>query len=453
MMAGNLDLGTLEQKVAAGEVDTVLVCFVDMQGRLIGKRVTGHYFLDQVVEEMHACDYLLALDMDMEPVPGYAAASWDQGYGDFAIRPDLATLRRIPWLDGTALVLGDVVDHHGQDVAHSPRAILKRQLARARAAGFGVNMASELEFYVFDEPYGVARKKNYKGLETAGWYIEDYHIFQTTKEESLIRKIRNDMDAAGIPVEFSKGEWGPGQAELNLKYAEALEMADRHAIYKNGVKEIAFLQGKAVTFMAKWDFGLAGSSCHIHTSLVDADDGAPAFPDESGNHSDIFEHFMAGQLALARDITLFLAPYINSYKRFQAGSFAPTKAIWSSDNRTAGFRVVGAGPSLRVECRIPGADANPYLAFAALLAAGLHGIEHQLELEPAFTGDAYKGKDIREIPKTLREAIECLDRSQDLRAAFGDAVVEHYLHCGRWEQFEYDRRITDHELIRGFERA
>jgi glutamine synthetase len=386
-------------------------------------------------------------------VPGYAAASWDQGYGDFAIRPDLATLRRIPWLDGTALVLGDVVDHHGRDVAHSPRAILKRQLARARAAGFGVNMASELEFYVFDEPYGVARKKNYKGLETAGWYIEDYHIFQTTKEESLIRKIRNDMDAAGIPVEFSKGEWGPGQAELNLKYAEALEMADRHAIYKNGVKEIAFLQGKAVTFMAKWDFGLAGSSCHIHTSLVDADDGAPAFPDESGNHSDIFEHFMAGQLALARDITLFLAPYINSYKRFQAGSFAPTKAIWSSDNRTAGFRVVGAGPSLRVECRIPGADANPYLAFAALLAAGLHGIEHQLELEPAFTGDAYKGKDIREIPKTLREAIECLDRSQDLRAAFGDAVVEHYLHCGRWEQFEYDRRITDHELIRGFERA
>jgi glutamine synthetase len=452
-MAGNLDLDRLKQEVAAGAIDTVLVCFVDMQGRLIGKRVTGHYFLDQVVEEMHACDYLLALDMDMEPVPGYAAASWDQGYGDFAIRPDLATLRRIPWLDGTALVLGDVVDHHGRDVAHSPRAILKRQLARARAAGFGVNMASELEFYVFDEPYGVARKKNYKGLETAGWYIEDYHIFQTTKEESLIRKIRNDMDAAGIPVEFSKGEWGPGQAELNLKYAEALEMADRHAIYKNGVKEIAFLQGKAVTFMAKWDFGLAGSSCHIHTSLVDADDGAPAFPDESGNHSDIFEHFMAGQLALARDITLFLAPYINSYKRFQAGSFAPTKAIWSSDNRTAGFRVVGAGPSLRVECRIPGADANPYLAFAALLAAGLHGIEHQLELEPAFTGDAYKGKDIREIPKTLREAIECLDRSQDLRAAFGDAVVEHYLHCGRWEQFEYDRRITDHELIRGFERA
>ncbi|MDF2780512.1 MAG: glutamine synthetase, partial [Geminicoccaceae bacterium] len=439
--------------VARRAVDTVLVCFTDMQGRLIGKRVTGHYFIDQVVHEMHACDYLLALDMDMEPVPGYAAASWDKGYGDFAIRPDLATLRKIPWLEGTALVLGDVVDHHGEDVPHSPRAILKRQLARARAAGFAVNMASELEFYVFDEPYGVARKKNYKGLETAGWYIEDYHIFQTTKEESLIRKIRNDMDAAGIPVEFSKGEWGPGQAELNLKYAEALEMADRHAIYKNGVKEIAFLQGKAVTFMAKWDFGLAGSSCHVHVSLVDADDRSPAFPDGSGGHSATFTRFVAGQLALARDLTLFLAPYINSYKRFQAGSFAPTKAIWSSDNRTAGFRVVGAGPALRVECRIPGADANPYLAFAALLAAGLHGIEEQLELEPAFTGDAYKGKDIREIPKTLREAIVCLERSEPMRAAFGDAVVEHYLHAARWEQFEYDRRITDHELIRGFERA
>jgi glutamine synthetase len=452
-MAGTLDLDTLKQEVTAGRLDTVLACFTDMQGRLIGKRVTGHYFVDQVVHEMHACDYLLALDMDMEPVPGYAAASWDKGYGDFAIRPDLATLRRIPWLEGTALVLGDVVDHHGEDVPHSPRAILKRQLARARAAGFAVNMASELEFYLFDEPYGVARKKNYKGLETAGWYMEDYHIFQTTKEEGLIRKIRNDMDAAGIPVEFSKGEWGPGQAELNLKYAEALEMADRHAIYKNGVKEIAFLQGKAVTFMAKWDYGLAGSSCHIHTSLVGAEDGVPAFPDRSGGYSEIFKQFIAGQLALARDITLFLAPYINSYKRFQASSFAPTKAIWSSDNRTAGFRVVGGGPSLRVECRIPGADANPYLAFAALLAAGLHGLAQGLELEPAFEGDAYKGKDIQEVPKTLREATACLEASQPLRAAFGNAVVEHYLHAARWEQFEYDRRITDHELIRGFERA
>jgi glutamine synthetase len=451
-MAGNLDLDALREAVGAGSIDTVLVCFTDMQGRLIGKRVTGHYFLDQVVHEMHACDYLLALDMDMEPVPGYAAASWDKGYGDFAIRPDLATLRRIPWLEGTALVLGDVVDHHGEDIPHSPRAILKRQVARAREAGYAVNMASELEFYVFDEPYGSARKKAYKGLETAGWYIEDYHIFQTTKEEGLIRKIRNCMDAAAIPVEFSKGEWGPGQAELNLKYAEALEMADRHVIYKNGVKEIAFLQNRAVTFMAKWDYGLAGSSCHVHASLVGSD-GAPVFADDSGDHTDVFRQFIAGQLALAQEITLFLAPYINSYKRFQAASFAPTKAIWSSDNRTAGFRVVGSGPSLRVECRIPGADANPYLAFAALLAAGLHGIEQRLELGPAFEGDAYRGQDIPEIPKTLRAAIAALERSQVMREAFGDAVIEHYLHAARWEQFEYDRRITDHELIRGFERA
>jgi glutamine synthetase len=314
-------------------------------------------------------------------------------------------------------------------------------------------MASELEFYVFDEPFDVAREKVYRNLKTAGWYTEDYHILQTTKEESLIRAIRNGMDGAGIPVEFSKGEWGPGQAELNLRYAEAVEMADRHSIYKNGVKEIAWLQGRCVTFMAKWNYGLAGSSCHIHTSLADATDGSPAFPDPAGGQSDLFRQFLAGQLALAGDVTYFLAPYVNSYKRFQAGSFAPTKAVWSTDNRTAGYRVLGRGPSLRVECRVPGADANPYLAFAALLAAGLHGIENRLELEPAFAGDAYKGQDIREVPKTLRAALECLDGSKVLRAAFGDGVVEHYLHAGRWEQFEYDRRVTDHELIRGFERA
>jgi glutamine synthetase len=452
-MAGNLDLDTLTREVAAGTIDTVLVCFTDMQGRLIGKRVTGHYFLDAVVGEMHACDYLLAVDMEMEPVPGYQAASWDLGYGDFAIRTDITTLRRIPWLEGTALVLGDVLDHHGQDLPHSPRAILKRQLARAKDLGFAVYMASELEFFVIDEPYDVAREKRYRDLKTAGWYIEDYHIFQTTKEEGLMRAIRNGMDGAGIPVEFSKGEWGPGQAEINLTYAEALEMADRHAVYKNGVKEIAFLQGKAVTFMAKWDYGLAGNSCHVHVSLRDAGSGKPAFADATGEPTAVFDRFLAGQLALARDLTYFLAPCINSYKRFQSGSFAPTKAIWSRDNRTAGFRVVGSGPALRVECRIPGADANPYLAFAALLAAGLHGIEQELEHGPAFTGNAYVGQDIPEIPKTLREALDCLDRSTVLREALGDAVVEHYLHCGRWEQLEYDRRITDHELIRGFERA
>jgi glutamine synthetase len=452
-MSGNLDLDTLKQAVAAGTIDTVLVCFPDMQGRLIGKRVTGHYFVEQVFKEMHACDYLLTVDMEMEPVPGYEAASWDLGYGDFAIRPDLATLRRIPWLEGTALILGDVVDHHGAELPHSPRAILKRQVARARELGFTVNMASELEFYVFDETFANARAKRYQDLATAGWYIEDYHIFQTTKEESLIRKIRNDMDAAGIPVEFSKGEWGPGQAELNLRYAEALEMADRHVIYKNGVKEIAFLQGKAVTFMAKWDLGLAGNSCHVHSSLAHSRDGRSAFIDEAGQPTLVFERYLAGQVALARDLTYFLCPYINSYKRFQAGSFAPTKLVWSSDNRTAGFRVLGSGPALRVECRVPGADANPYLAFAALLGAGLYGIERELQPEPAFAGNAYAGQEIREVPKTLREALVCLEQSKAMRAMLGDAVVEHYLHAGRWEQAEYDRRITDHELIRCFERA
>jgi glutamine synthetase len=393
--------------------------------------------------------------MDMEPVPGYEAASWAQGYGDLAVSADLGTLRRIPWLPATALVLGDCVDHHGHEIEHAPRTILKRQLARARALGYVVKMGSELELYVFDESFQSAHEKGYRDLKTAGWYIEDYHIFQTTKEEELIRAIRNGMDGAGVPVEFSKGEAGPGQEEINLRYAEALEMADRHSIYKNGAKEIAHLQGKAVTFMAKWDYELAGNSFHLHSSLWSADGDEALFhdPSEPRGMSKLFRHYLAGQLLLVRQMTYFFAPYVNSYKRYQAGTFAPTKAVWSGDNRTAGLRLVGTGPSLRIECRIPGADANPYLAYAATVAAGLHGIEHELELEPAFEGDAYLADDIREVPKTLREALELLDKSSVLRAALGDNVVEHYLHTGRWEQFEYDRRVTDWELKRNFERC
>ncbi len=454
-MSGNLDLRTLEKEIADGAIDTVLVCMVDMQCRLIGKRVTGHFFLSHGQNELHACDYLLALDMDMEPVPGYEAASWEKGYGDLVMKPDMATLRRVPWLPATALVLADCCDHDGNDLAHSPRGILKRQVERARAMGYVAKMASELELYVFDETYDSAREKGYKDLKTAGHYIEDYHIFQTTKEEELVRAIRNALDGAGVPVEFSKGEWGPGQEEINLRYAEALEMADRHVIYKNAAKEIAHAQGKAVSFMAKWNYALAGNSCHIHASLWDAKSDEPLFHDESGPHgmSKVFRHFLAGQLALAREMTYFLAPYINSYKRFQAGSFAPTKAIWSIDNRTAGFRLVGDGPSLRIECRIPGADVNPYLAFAAIIAAGLHGIENGLDPEPAYEGNAYENETLREVPKTLREALAELDGSATLRKALGDDVVEHYLHTGRWEQFEYDRRVTDWELMRNFERA
>ena len=456
-MPGKLTFDALGKAVAAGEIDTVLVAFVDMQGRLIGKRFQAEYFLESAHEETHGCDYLLANDIDMEPVPGYAAANWEKGYGDFVIKPDLATLRRIPWLDGTALVLCDVLDHGTHaDLAHSPRGMLKSQVARLAAQGMRAFFASELEFYLFDETYESAAGKRFFGLKTAGSYIQDYHILQTTKEEGVMRAIRKGLQGAGIPVENSKGEWGPGQEEINVRYTDALEMADRHVILKNGIKEIAWGQGKAVTFMAKWDYGLAGSSSHVHASLWDAAGKTPLFFDAESEHgmSSLMRRFMAGQLKYVRDITYFLAPYINSYKRFQVGTFAPTKAIWSRDNRTAGFRLCGeGGKGIRVECRIGGADLNPHLAFAALLAAGLAGIEEELELEPAFVGDAYHGAQLREIPKTLRDAIEHLDESTMLRNAFGDAAVDHYVHTARWEEREYDRRITDWELKRGFERS
>ncbi len=454
-MTANFDVDTLRDAVQAKKIDTVLVCFPDMQGRLMGKRVTGHFYLEHAMHELHVCDYLLANDTDNKPVPGYEAANWDRGYGDFELKSDLSTLRLIPWLPATALVLADCVDHHGEEVPHAPRTILKRQVERARAQGYVAKMGSELEFYVFDETFDALREKRYRGGKTAGWYIEDYHIFQTSKEEELIRAIRNALDEAGIPVEFSKGEFGPGQEEINLRYADALEMADRHVIYKNAAKEIAYQQGKSVTFMAKWDYELAGNSCHLHSSLWDEEGKTPLFHDENDARgmSALFRHYLAGQLALVQEMTYFFAPYINSYKRFQAGSFAPTKAVWSGDNRTSGFRVLGSGAGSRVECRIPGADANPYLAFAATIAAGLHGIERSLELEPAFEGNAYAAEDVREVPKTLREALAALERSTVLREAFGDPVIEHYLHAGRWEQLEYDRRVTDWELIRNFERA
>ena len=454
-MSGNLDLTRLRDLVESKEIDTVLVCFPDMQGRLIGKRNTGHFFLDHVVDGMHVCDFLLTVDIDMTPVPGYAAASWGLGYGNLTVRPDLNTLRQIPWLPGTALVMGDCIDHEGNELRHSPRAILKRQIERATGAGYSVNMASELEFYLFDETYKSAGEKDYGDLKTSGTYIEDYHILQTSKDEPFLRAIRNNIEAAGIPVEGSKGEWGPGQQEVNLSYTEALEMADRHTIYKNGAKEIAHLHNKAITFMAKWNSDLAGNSCHVHSSLWDAESGASLFYDEASEHgmSKVFRHYLAGQLELAREMTYFFAPYINSYKRFQAGSFAPTNAVWGMDNRTVGLRVLGPGTSTRVECRIPGADANPYLAFAATLAAGLHGIEEELELEPIFAGDAYAADGIREVPKTLREGLEALDGSEVLRKALGDDVIDHYLRAGRWEQSESDRRISDWEVRRGFEQA
>jgi len=455
-MAGNLTFDQLQKAVADGEIDTVVAAMVDMQGRLIGKRFQAEYFVASAHDETHGCDYLLANDIDMETVPGYAAANWERGYGDFVMKPDMATLRRLPWLEATALVLCDVLDHHHHDLAHSPRAILKRQIARLAERQMRAFVATELEFYLFDETFETAAAKSYTGLKTAGAYIQDYHILQTTKEEGVMRAIRKGLEGAGIPVENSKGEWGPGQEEINIRYSDALEMADRHAILKNAVKEIAWAQGKAVTFMSKWQYGLAGSSSHIHVSLWDSAGKVPLFFDADAEHgmSPLMRQFMAGQLKYSGEITYFLAPYINSYKRFQVGTFAPTRAIWSRDNRSAGFRLCSEhSKGIRVECRVGGADLNPYLAIAALLAAGLAGIDEGLELEPAFVGDAYHGSGLREVPKTLRDALALLERSEMLRRAFGEEVVEHYLHTGRWEQFEYDRRITDWELKRGFERS
>jgi len=454
-MAGNLSFKELKAAVKAGSIDTVIVAMIDMQGRPVGKRFQAEYFVEGAHEETHGCDYLLANDIDMEPVPGYAAANWEKGYGDFILKPDMSTLRRLPWLEGTAMVLADVLDHHHHDIPHSPRAMLKKQVARLQKDGRRAYLASELEFYLFDESYESAAQKRFADLKTAGQYIEDYHILQTTKEEGVMRAIRKGLQGAGIPVENSKGEWGPGQEEINVRYADALEMADRHVILKNGIKEIAWAQGKSVTFMAKWNYGLAGSSSHIHASLWDAAGKTPLFhdPKKEFGMSDLMRSFVAGQLKYAPDVTYFLAPYINSYKRFQVGTFAPTKTVWSRDNRTAGFRLCGEdSKAIRIECRIGGADLNPYLAFAGLLAAGLAGIEEKLALDPPHAGDAYYGKQLPEIPKTLREAAEKLSKSSMLRAAFGDAVIEHYVHTANWEQFEYDRRITDWELMRGFER-
>jgi len=448
-------LDQLKADVKAGDIDTVLVAFPDMQGRLIGKRFQAEFFLDGAIDETHGCDYLLANDIDMEPVPGYEAANWAKGYGDFVMKPDLATLMKAAWLEGTAIILADLVDHHHHEpIPHSPRAILKAQLKRLEKLGLTANFASELEFYLFDETFRSAWDKGYRNLTTAGYYIQDYHIFQTTKEEGVLRDMRRQLQASGIPVENSKGEWGPGQEELNVRYADALTMADRHVVMKNAMKEIAHNHGKAITFMAKWDFGLAGSSSHIHMSLAKA--GKNAFIDSKDKlgMSDLMKHFMQGLLTYAGDITYFLAPFINSYKRFQAGTFAPTKAIWSSDNRTAGFRLCGENTKgVRVECRIGGADLNPYLAYAALIAAGLKGVEDKLALEPAFTGDAYVGEKLREVHKTLRDAVAAMQNSSMLREAFGEPVIGHYVHTGNWEQFEYDRRVTDWELKRGFERS
>lgn len=456
---GMLTPEELRNLIRSNEIDTVLTVFPDLYGRLMGKRITGSYFVDRVLDgSVHACDYLLACDMEMEPVPGYDFTSWEKGYGDFRMVPDPATMRRATWLEKTALVICDLFDETREilvDVA--PRSILKKQIDRARKLGYLVKGASELEFYIFKDSFEQAQQKGYDNLEPIGSYIEDYHILQGTKEEFIVREIRNQLENSGVPVEFSKGEWGPGQQEINLRYTDLLEMADRHTIYKHAAKEIAWQKDCSLTFMAKWDERFAGSSMHIHMSLWSPDGNKALFPGKAKTagveSSPLFRHFLGGWMAHVKETFAFFAPYPTSYKRYLAGSFAPTAIACSYDNRTAGFRILGHGNALRIECRAPGADANPYLAFAAALAAGLDGVENKTEPPPFVEGDLYNRKDLERVPGTLIEAITEMENSGWIRKAFGEEVVEHYLHFFRIEQRKFDQVVTNWERARYFERG
>lgn len=454
-MPGNLSFDDLKSRVTDGSIDTVLACFVDMQGRLMGKRFHAVNFVETSFKETHCCNYLLATDLEMATPDGYASTSWETGYGDYVMAPDLTTLRTVPWLEGTALVLCDVLDHHTHaPVPHDPRAILKKQVARLRDLGFDAMMATELEFFLFEKSLDEIRAGGFRDLTPISGYNEDYNIFQTTKEEGVMRPIRNHLYAAGLPIENSKGEAEAGQEELNIRYAPALDCADHHSIAKHAIKEIAWQNGRAASFLPKWHRDRVGSSSHVHQSLWQGD--TPVFFDKDADlgMSELMKNYMAGLIAYAPDYTFFLAPYVNSYKRFAKGTFAPTKTVWSIDNRTAGFRLCGADTKgVRVECRIGGSDLNPYLAQAAMLAAGIKGIEDKMKLSPPTSGDVYEDAKAADIPQTLRAATETLRKSAFLREAFGDDVIDHYTRCAEWEQEEFDRVVTDWEIARGFERA
>ncbi|HPG09661.1 MAG TPA: glutamine synthetase family protein [Saprospiraceae bacterium] len=453
---GLLTVETLKELVSHGAIETVIVAFTDHYGRLMGKRFDAEFFVDQALTEgTHACDYLLTTDMEMEPVPGYAFANWALGYGDFHLVPDLNTLRIADWLETTALVLCQVVsDKSHHLVEEAPRSILTRQLEHANSAGFKVMAASELEYYLFEIDYRSAAETHFQDLKPAGYYLEDYHIMQGSRTEAFTGAARRHLKNSGVPVENSKGEWGLGQHELNVRYAEILEMADRHIVYKQCLKELADQMGLSVTFMAKYHQDRAGSSCHIHISLWQ--DGKNAFV---GKHnygpvegSELFGWFLGGWIHYAPEVMVFYAPTVNSYKRYVDASWAPTRLAWSHDNRTAGFRVVGQGSSLRIECRIPGADCNPYLAFAASLASGLRGIRNKIEPPACFTGDVYAAKELPAVPANLETALEHFKSSSFAKEAFGEQVVGHYSHFYRTELDAFQRSVTDWERQRYFER-
>lgn len=457
--SGRLTRDELAALVERGEIETVIPVFPDLYGRLMGKRLVGRFFVEKVAAHgMHACNYLLACDMEMEPVPGYRLTSWESGYGDFRCVPDWRTLRRAAWLEKTAIVLCDVAtEPGGQPIEVAPRCVLERQIARAREMGYVARAGSEIELYLFRESYDSARRKSYGDLETFSGYIEDYHIFQGTKEEPLVGAIVRALERSGVPMEGSKGEWGRGQQELNVEYSDLLEQADRNVLTKHAAREIAFQQNLAVTFMAKWDERMAGSSMHQHLSLWDREGRHNVFAGEKRlgrvAASDAFRWFLGGWMSRAEELAVCYAPSINSYKRFQSASFAPTAIAWSHDNRTAGFRVVGEGDSLRIECRIPGADANPYVAYAAALAAGLDGIRRRTEPPEEFRGNAYQAEGLPRVPKNLRDAISRFESSAFAREAFGEEFVEHYLHFLSTEQRKFDETVTDWERARFFERG
>jgi glutamine synthetase len=428
---GMIDAKQLEELADAGEIDTVLCMFTDFQGRFVGKRILPHFFLEEVMGEegLHACLYLIAIDMEMEPLPGFEYASWETGYGDFKMIPDMSTMRLVPWLEKTAMVICDVADEHTSEL---------------------------LEFYLFNDSYEEAAAKRYQGIQPSSPYIMDYHMLATTKDEWLIRQIRNGMLGAGIPIEFSKGEFGRGQHEINITYADALATADYHSLYKHGTKEIAAMNGAAITFMAKWTMDEAGSSCHMHSSVWNEDGSTSLmWDDDDQNHmSPTFKHMLGGLMSTSREMAWMYAPFVNSYKRYQLGSWAPTAILWSHDNRTCGFRVVGEHQGNRVESRLPGGDVNPYLGYAATIAAGLHGIQNEIECPPLFEGNAYESKDAERVPSSLHEAIAEMERSDVMREAFGDFVYGHLLNMAQQEQIIFDNNtVTDWELIRYFERG